>query len=333
MGCGVHPDVPLPFDLPALSRGFAALAPEVRATGARAAEGAAASLGTLLGREVSIRARACPGVAPRRAVAARLAVDLPALPATALLEVDPRLVVALVAQLAGGAEDAAATALTPVETAALELFALAALEGACAVAEVEERLAPRLSRGDEAPPSGLAVELEVVAAPVSGRARLLVPHAALRALRDPGAGGRALALPIPLSVRSGGAPISAEELDALGPGDVVLLDPAGGNDDAAVLPGGARISGRLEDGALQVKEVVMDERTARLPIRLEIELARVEVSLSELARLEPGAALPLALDRRGLVTLRAGERTIGRGELVDVDGAVGVRVLSLETAP
>ena len=66
---------------------------------------------------------------------------------------------------------------------------------------------------------------------------------------------------------------------------------------------------------------------------LEVELARVEVTLAELARLEPGATLPLALDRRGLVTLRAGERAIARGELVDVDGAVGVRVVSLEVAP
>ena len=77
----------------------------------------------------------------------------------------------------------------------------------------------------------------------------------------------------------------------------------------------------------------MNERTAQLPVRLEVELARVEISLAELARLAPGAALPLALDRRGLVTLRVGDRILGRGELVDVDGAPGVRVLSLEGSP
>jgi type III secretion protein Q len=77
----------------------------------------------------------------------------------------------------------------------------------------------------------------------------------------------------------------------------------------------------------------MTERNAQLTVLLEVELARVEVPLAELARLEPGAALPLSLDRRGLVTLRVGERAIGRGELVDVDGAVGVRVIALEDAP
>jgi type III secretion protein Q len=327
--------VPLPFDLPQLSRGFAALAPDARAAGVRAAEAAARSLGALLGREVTVRGRACPGVPAPRAIAARVTVDLAALPAEALLEVEPGLVVALVAGLAGGAGEAGATALTPVEAAALELFALAALDGACGVAEVEERLAPRVSRGGEAPASALAIELDVAAGPVAGRARLLLPAAAVRALRrDPDPGdGPAAALPVPVSVRSGAASLAPEELEALGRGDVVLLDPPARAGDALVLPGGARLSGRLEADALHVEEVVMNERTAQLPVRLEIELARVELPLADLARLEPGTALPLALDRRGLVTLRIGERAVGRGELVEIDGAVGVRVLSLEVTP
>ena len=37
--------------------------------------------------------------------------------------------------------------------------------------------------------------------------------------------------------------------------------------------------------------------------------------------------------RRGLVTLRLGDRPFGRGELVEIEGAVGVRVLSVEVAP
>jgi type III secretion protein Q len=57
------------------------------------------------------------------------------------------------------------------------------------------------------------------------------------------------------------------------------------------------------------------------------------VPLAELARLEPGAAIPLGIDRRGVVTLRIGERPVARGELVDVDGAIGVRVLSLHGEP
>jgi type III secretion protein Q len=74
----------------------------------------------------------------------------------------------------------------------------------------------------------------------------------------------------------------------------------------------------------------MDDRLAEIPVTLEVELARVPLTLADLARLEPGSTLPLCLDQRGLVTLRLGERALARGELVDVDGAVGVRILSME---
>lgn len=326
--------MPLPFDLPPLSRGFAALTPAAVAAGARTAAAAGATLSALLGRDVTLRGRACPGVAAPRAVVARVWVELAALPGSAVLEVDPALVVQLVAELAGGPAEPGATALTPIERAALDLFALAALEGVCGVAAVEERLAPRLARDGAPPASPLAVELEVAAGPVSGRARLLVPIAAVTALRGPALDGAGLALRVPVSVRSGAASISSEELAALAQGDVVLLDPPARCGDALVPPGGGgRIRGRIEEGTFHVEEIAMDDRTAQLPIRLEVELARLELPLSDLARLEPGAALALGLDRRGIVTLRVGERAVGRGELIDVDGAVGVRILSLEVSP
>lgn len=322
----------LPFDLPAHSRGLAELSAAARATGAAAAEGAARSLSTLLAREVSLRARVVPGAPPPRAPAARVALHLAAVPAHALLEIEPALVVRLVDLLAGGPGAAdGATELTPVETAALELLALAAVDGACGVAAVEEALAPRLARGAQEGPLSLAVELDVAAGGVSGRARLLLPTGALRALRGPPPDDApGLAIAIRASLRCGTAELLPDELEALEPGDVVVLAPARDGEEALVLPGGVRVRGRRDDDGFHVEEVVMTERNAQLPVTLEVELARVDVPLGELARLEPGAVLPLGLDRRGLVTLRAGERAIARGELVDLDGAVGVRVLSVE---
>lgn len=73
----------------------------------------------------------------------------------------------------------------------------------------------------------------------------------------------------------------------------------------------------------------MTDIAAAVPVLLEVELARVSLPLTDLARLEPGAALPLAIDRRGLVTLRLGDREVAKGELVDVEGTVGVRILSM----
>jgi type III secretion protein Q len=326
--------VPIPFELPVLSRGFAALTPAAAAVGARAADAAAAAVGALLGRSVSLRARPSPGAAHARAAASRVTLDLTALPATAVLEVEPTLVVALVDALAGGEGIATgATALTPIEAAALELVALAAVDGACSVPEVERVLAPRVARGAAAPDSPLAVELEVASGAIGGRGRLLVPAAALRALRGPAPGDAAAAVRLPASIRSGRCPLLPGELAALAPGDVVLLDAPGDPPDALVLPGGARITGRLEEPGFHVHEVTVMERSSELPVVLEVELARVVVPLAELARLEPGAAIPLGIDRRGVVTLRIGERPVARGELVDVDGAIGVRVLSLHGEP
>jgi len=324
----------LPFDLPTLSRGFADLTAGACGVGDEAAAGAASALSTLLGCDVVVRGRASPGRPAARAAVARLAIDLTALPGAAVLEVEPTLVVALVDRLAGGTGAVAgATALTPVEATALELFALSALDGACAAARVETVLGPRLARGVVEPGGTLAVELEIGAAGIAGRARLLLPAAAIRALAGaPAAEGAAGALRFTAALRGGEVPLTRPELEALVAGDVVVLDPGAEEPRALMLPGGARARGRLEDGVFHVEEV-MTEWSAQLPLRLEVELARVEVTLADLARLEPGAALPLGVDRRGLVTLRCGERAIARGELVEIDGAVGVRILALEVAP
>uniref|UniRef100_UPI001F59CFF9 FliM/FliN family flagellar motor switch protein n=1 Tax=Anaeromyxobacter terrae TaxID=2925406 RepID=UPI001F59CFF9 len=297
-----------PFELPSVSRGHAELTFAARALGAEVASAAARSLGSLLGGAVAVEARAVPARARPRAGVARLGLDLPALPGAGALEVEPGLVVALVDRLAGGTgETFGATTLTGVEAAALELFALSALDGACEVAAVEEALAPRLCRAAPEPAAALAIELTITASGVSGRARLLLPPSAVRALGGaPDWDGSAAGLRVVASLRGGAAALAPEELDALARGDVVVLD-ATAEPRALVLPGGARLAGHLEDGTFHVEEIDMTQRMAQLPVVLEIELARVEVTLAELARLEPGATLPLALDRRGLVTLRAGE--------------------------
>ncbi|MFT3914378.1 MAG: FliM/FliN family flagellar motor switch protein [Anaeromyxobacteraceae bacterium] len=329
----------LPFDLPAAAPDPGA-GPAVRAAGAASAAAAAASLGALLGVEVRVSGRALPGRPRPRGGAGRVALELAALPGPAALEADASLVVALVDRLAGGDGRAGpAAALTPVEAAALELLTLAALDGVSTVPEVELALAPRLvgcAPGPAPEPRGaFAVELELEAGAVRGRARLLLPAAAAAALEGDGELA-ASALRLPASLRRGEAPLTPAERAALAPGDVVLL---GAPDEAAslVLPGGARARGRLVDapcdletaGSCHFHAEGHMERNATVPVVLEVELARVEVTLSDLARLEAGAVVPLGLDRRGRVALVVGERTVARGELVDVEGAVGVRVLEV----
>jgi flagellar motor switch/type III secretory pathway protein FliN len=326
----------LPFDLPALSRGYAELSSQARAAGERAAQGAAGALSRLLGCEVAVEGRARPAAGPAGLGCGGLGLRLGAIPGGGALEVDAALVARLVDRLAGGpGEQVGATALTPLERAALELLALAALDGACQAApEIEERLAPRLVRSAVEPPSSLLVDLRVSCGPAAGRARLLLPPEAVRALRGDEAEGEPVPGPCATaSLRGGGTRLEPEELDALACGDVVLLvDPPGAR-QLLVLPGGACAAGRVEGDVLHVEEMRMADLRSRLPVMLEVELVRFPVPIAELARLEAGAVLPLPVDRRGLVVLRAGDEAVARGELVDVEGAVGVRILSVEGRP
>ncbi len=325
----------LPFDLPSISRGFAALDRGARATGAEAAAAAARALAEVLGVEVTLTGSARPVAAGPARPAVRLAIELAALPGSALLEVDPSLVVRLVGLVSGGGESlAGATSLTPLEESALELLVLAAIDGAAELDAVTDRLAPRLARAAPPPRSPLAIDLEVCAGGVRGRARLLLPPAAVEALATPPELAEPLlAFPLFASLRGGSAPLQPGELRALAPGDVVLADPPADGRHRLAFPGGFTAVGTLTDGSFLVEETMMETPLAQVPVLLEVELARVPLTLSDLARLTPGATLPVQLDRRGLVTLRIGERPIGRGELVEIDGAVGVRVLSLEVLP
>ena len=77
----------------------------------------------------------------------------------------------------------------------------------------------------------------------------------------------------------------------------------------------------------------MSSRPDDLADDLSIPLAVVagEVSLSARALLElaPGAVLALGRPLAGAVELWAGGRRIARGELVEVEGALGVRIAEL----
>jgi type III secretion protein Q len=166
---------------------------------------------------------------------------------------------------------------------------------------------------------------------------LILPQEALRSL------SRAVELPVSLgavavsaSLRSGSAALAASEVAALRPGDVVILDGSPGDAASLLLPGGLRAIGRLEGDSLEVREVDLadsDLGEGELPVILDVELASVPVPLRDIARIAPGAVLLLGIDREGQVTLRIGERAVARGELIDVDGAVGVRVLAMEPSP
>jgi len=198
----------------------------------------------------------------------------------------------------------------------------------------------------------------------TGVVRAWIPEAALAAPLPQAwrAGAERLAtLPITLVLEVGSAELVASELASLTPGDVVVLDRcsvrrteigSSGISGTAVLraagatrtrwqlaiaDGVARLEGRARN---EERRMTRDTTTAGksgdaielvgdAPIELRVEIARVSLPLEDLAQLKPGEIVTTGRPLGAEVILRAGERIIATGELVDVDGEVGVRVLRI----
>ncbi|HVU51524.1 MAG TPA: FliM/FliN family flagellar motor switch protein [Polyangia bacterium] len=106
-------------------------------------------------------------------------------------------------------------------------------------------------------------------------------------------------------------------------------------------------SGRGRLGQRRPEEVTMDERSgdetttrtvdvaavlAAAPIEVVAELGRVVLRGEEIAGLGPGSVLAFGRLGASPVALRVGDEIWAEGELVDVDGELGVRVTALRRA-
>jgi type III secretion protein Q len=151
------------------------------------------------------------------------------------------------------------------------------------------------------------------------------------------------ALPLRLRLVVGWVDLSASALRGVARRDVVLLDEcllSGDNRLMVLLGPRLGILCALEGSALQVLEGVqeimadVDDTVAAssgliddVPVRLTFDLGEREISLGDLRSLEPGYLFNLGRDPRSTVSIRANGRLIGDGELVDIEGRVGVSVL------
>ena len=66
-----------------------------------------------------------------------------------------------------------------------------------------------------------------------------------------------------------------------------------------------------------------------LPITLTVELGRLSLTLSKLADLKPGDILGLMRNASEPVDLTSGDRLVARGELVQIDQELGIRILQV----
>ena len=176
-------------------------------------------------------------------------------------------------------------------------------------------------------------------------------------------------LPLTMVLEAGRGTLPAAELRGLRRGDVVLPDEMWARPEATGIGGGALLrvrgarrsrfrcafdGGTLSDlGTVRIEGVergaeapagegrrMAEGETAGTmdgalglagdaPVELSVELARFSMPLEELSALRAGEVLVTGRAVGERVTLRAGDRAIATGELVDVDGEVGVRVLGV----
>jgi type III secretion system YscQ/HrcQ family protein len=73
-------------------------------------------------------------------------------------------------------------------------------------------------------------------------------------------------------------------------------------------------------------EGATDALLRELPVEVVCELGRVTMTGRELLEVRPGAVIPVGRPLAGPVDLTVGGRVVARGELVDVEGEIGVRV-------
>jgi len=324
---------------------------------------AAGGLSTTLSGEIQLSARlADSSTVPSRALGhspVLCAVALEGPGTEAFLEIDPRLVATLAALRTGGTgPDVPVLAATRFERTLLAELLLEILAALREVGPAEARWRPRLlevgtPRGDAARRLGagpsVLVELAIAGAAVRGRAVLHLPELALRAVAlsvpelclEPG--------PAMAQVRIGFSPriscgaVWAPALAGLA-GAAVALPGARFVDGClhgpvSLVRSGVALRGRLgpdgfrHEGAEvrpSSQEVThVDPALSELPVELEVELARVSLSLAELGALQPGTIVPLRMSAGAPVFLRAGDRRIGRAELVEVEGEVAARLLEL----
>ena len=98
--------------------------------------------------------------------------------------------------------------------------------------------------------------------------------------------------------------------------------------------GDGAVSLSAAPGALEAKVATgYVPRDMALPdeahLELSVQLGTTRLSLRQLAELAVGQVIPLGRPLSGPFEVRAGGRVVGQGELIDIDGELGVRIVSL----
>jgi type III secretion system YscQ/HrcQ family protein len=262
------------------------------------------------------------------------------------LVVDGAFVARLAARLlAARAELPAPRAATAAEKGVLAGLVALALEAAAVPGLVVDGVTDDLhALGLHLPdPWIVGFDLRFDAAGTGGTVRVLAPESLLGA-PPPGAGdawrtdARLATFRVRADVSLATAVLTPAELGALAPGDVVLPGGDVARGRAFLCVGSGAFALRYDDARLTVADpwrqgVPMaepnDALARDLTVPVSCRLAQLDLDLRELLELAPGAIIGLHRPLGAPIDLVAGERVVARGELVDVEGELGVRVTEI----
>lgn len=194
-------------------------------------------------------------------------------------------------------------------------------------------------------------------------ARVWVPEAALDDLNATPTGNPfPQDTPIPCVVTVARGTLPRRDLHGVRTGDVLVLDETWttGADNAALLAGRGRLATRAPSPfawwvGFTADGLRIDDRDDSQPksankgskmettntatltespqndvsIELTVDVAEFSLPLAELSKLRPGEVVATGQPLGRQVTLRAGGKAFAQGELVDVEGDIGVRITAL----
>ena len=215
----------------------------------------------------------------------------------------------------------------------------------------------RLRLAEPGPPGDdfVSVLLDVDAAGASAIVRLCVPSSWPDAAPSPSP--VLPALPVEVAAEIATTKVEARVLAAAAPGDALVFDgvapPRDGVPTSSVVIGRFRARARVrDDGALELSTafaesapmpassdsppsgtVSLTQVLHAAPVEVVAELGRVTLRGADVLALAPGAVLTLPPGRTKSVELRVSGAPWARGELVDVDGELGVRITELLARP
>ena len=134
-----------------------------------------------------------------------------------------------------------------------------------------------------------------------------------------------------LPIVVGRCELAAGAISALAVSDVVVVE--GG---LHLVVGDASVGLTAAPGSMEARVATGYVRRAMADsahLELTVQCGATAISLRDLATLAPGQIIPLGKPLAGPYEIRAAGTLIGQGELVDVDGELGVRIVSLVATP